>query len=104
MNIQELEYMSARAGEVAALMGDLSNPGRLRILCALAAGPMEVGALSRALALPQPTVSRHLATLREAGMVASSRDGTRVLNRLADPKVAELMAVLHRLYCAPPPD
>jgi ArsR family transcriptional regulator len=39
-----------------------------------------------ALALPQPKVSRHLAAMREAGLLAARRKGTWILYRL-DPRV-----------------
>jgi len=99
MNIQDMEYMSVKADEVAATMGYLSNPARMRILCALAVEEMSVGELVTMLGLPQPTISQHLTRLRESGLVASRRDGMRVLNRLHDPKVMQIMALLHKLYC-----
>ena len=110
MNIQEDKYsatadrpdpaaMAARAEDVAALLGRLSNPGRLRILCALIDGPCTVTALAEQLQMPQPTVSQHLGRLREAGLVASDREGHTICNRLADDKIVTVITVLHDLYC-----
>jgi len=48
----------------------LAEPTRRRILDALAEAEANVGALVDALALPQPTVSKHLRVLRDAGFVA----------------------------------
>ena len=105
MNIQEMEYkdlsrIAGQADEVARLMGHLSNPGRLRVLCALAAGPRGVCELAEMLGMAQPTLSQHLSRLRQAGLVESTRTGTAVSNRLSDPRLAEVMSVLYRLYCA----
>ena len=52
-----------------------SEPIRLRILAMLAHGELCVCHLHGALAAPQPTVSRHLAVLRHAGLVRARRDG-----------------------------
>ncbi|MEM1416491.1 MAG: metalloregulator ArsR/SmtB family transcription factor [Myxococcota bacterium] len=65
--------------EVAALLRMLGDTTRLRLLhllWRLQERPVPVGALVEALGLPQPTVSRHLALLREAGLVERRAEGT----------------------------
>jgi DNA-binding transcriptional ArsR family regulator len=58
------------------------DPTRLRILVYLATGEMTVGDIVKAVGLSQPTVSRHLAILRDANAVIDRRDGQRVYYRL----------------------
>lgn len=89
-----LDQLSARPeslGDVARFLRTLSDPTRLRLLGILQDGEQNVTALRRKLALPQPTVSHHLALLRSAGLVANRRDGKQVfysLNReIASPLV-----------------
>ena len=53
----------------------LADDTRLRILALLSAGEVCVCHIHGALDLPQPTVSRHLAYLRKAGLAAARRDG-----------------------------
>lgn len=53
-----------------------ADPTRLRLLGLLGEGEACVCDLTRALRLPQPRVSRHLAYLRRAGLVVDRRDGT----------------------------
>jgi ArsR family transcriptional regulator len=53
----------------------LADDTRLRILALLAAGEVCVCHIHGALDVPQPTVSRHLAYLRKAGLVGARRDG-----------------------------
>ena len=48
----------------------LAEPTRRRILDELVGSEASVGALVDALALPQPTVSKHLRVLRDAGFVS----------------------------------
>jgi ArsR family transcriptional regulator len=56
----------------------LADEGRLRILRAIDQAELSVAELVLALDMPQSTVSRHLKPMREAGLVASRRDGTSV--------------------------
>ena len=53
----------------------LADKTRLRILALLGNNEVCVCHLHDSLELPQPTVSRHLAYLRRAGLVAVRRDG-----------------------------
>lgn len=54
------------------------EPSRLRILELLSSKELTVNEIVEAIGLSQPTVSRHLAVLREAGMVIDRRDGQKV--------------------------
>jgi DNA-binding transcriptional ArsR family regulator len=45
-------------------------------------------------------VSRHLAALRDAGLIVSRRDGVRILHHLASPAVVDLLAVADRIAAA----
>jgi ArsR family transcriptional regulator len=52
----------------------LSDPTRLRILHLLRAGELCVGDLVTVLDVPQPTASRHLAYLRQIGLIATRKN------------------------------
>lgn len=67
----------------------LADPNRLMILHELKEGEMSVGQLIVNLGLPQSNVSRHLAVMRERGVVNTRRDGTTIYYSLSDPKIAE---------------
>ncbi|RMH01743.1 MAG: ArsR family transcriptional regulator [Planctomycetota bacterium] len=70
---------------------------RLRILIALRESPRCVTELEQILASPQSTVSRHLAILRQAGLVEVDRDGPWSIYRLprhTEPLRAALLATL----------
>ncbi|TVM19539.1 ArsR family transcriptional regulator [Oceanidesulfovibrio indonesiensis] len=62
----------------------LADPTRLRILRCLTHGELCVCDIMAALDMPQSTVSRHLATLRHAGLVAGRRGGKWMYYRLAE--------------------
>jgi ArsR family transcriptional regulator len=61
--------------ETVRILKALSDPTRLRIVLALSFKPCCVCELSAALDLPQPTVSRCLRILRDAGVVTTVRSG-----------------------------
>jgi len=72
----------------------LSSGKRLELLDLLAQGERTVEALARAEGLGLTTASAHLQTLKQAGLVATRRDGVRIHYRLAGEDVAALYALL----------
>ncbi|MFH1372946.1 MAG: metalloregulator ArsR/SmtB family transcription factor [bacterium] len=58
------------------------NQTRLKILALLSSGEMTVGEVVVEIGLSQPTISRHLAILREAEVVVDRRDGQQVFYSL----------------------
>lgn len=63
----------------------LSDPGRLELLAVLQQGERSVGELVGILGRSQPNVSRQLSHLSREGLVASRREGQKVIYRVADP-------------------
>ena len=85
---------SAPVHTLEQLFKALADDTRLRILALLAAGEICVCHIHGALGLPQPTVSRHLAYLRRAGLVATRKEGLWVRYRLAIPAQPQLAGVM----------
>jgi ArsR family transcriptional regulator len=69
----------------------LGHPVRLQILDILRRSPECVCHLEALLGKPQPYISQQLRLLREAGVVADSKDGLNVYYHLIDPQVAALL-------------
>jgi DNA-binding transcriptional ArsR family regulator len=63
-------------------MEALAEPNRRRIVALLAAGERPVTDIVDALPLSQPTVSKHLRVLRDAGLVVARPDAQRRMYRL----------------------
>jgi len=74
----------------------LASDKRLELLDLLAQGPRYVDALAGEMEMSVANISQHLQVLRNAKLVESERDGTRVLYRLADDSVLELWLDLRR--------
>ncbi len=81
----------------AQVCGGLADPNRILILYTLADRPRNVTELAEALGLPQPTVSRHLKTLRERGMVLAEREGQSVIYALADRRIIQALDLLRAM-------
>jgi DNA-binding transcriptional ArsR family regulator len=60
----------------------IAEPNRRAILSLLVSSQQSVGEIERQLRMTQPTVSKHLRVLREAGFVESTVDAQRRLYRL----------------------
>ena len=74
-----------------------SDPRRLIIIEALRHGERSVGELVKILGIPQAGASRHLAVLRDRGVVRTRREGTTVYYSLTDPKILEACDIVHRV-------
>jgi DNA-binding transcriptional ArsR family regulator len=72
----------------------IAEPNRRAILGLLLSSEQSVGEIERRLRMPQPTVSKHLRVLREAGFVESTVDAQRRLYRLKPEPLQELDAWL----------
>jgi len=72
----------------------ISEPNRRSILSLLAGSQHSVGEIERQLRMTQPTVSKHLRVLREAGFVESTVDAQRRLYRLKPEPFQEVNAWL----------
>ncbi|MBI3434776.1 MAG: helix-turn-helix transcriptional regulator [Proteobacteria bacterium] len=102
VGIGDLAAFERQAKDVADLLCALANERRLMILCQLVeAGEMTVGSLVDAIGISQSALSQHLAKMREEGIVTFRRDAHTLWYRIADERVEELFATLHRLFCKP---
>jgi DNA-binding transcriptional ArsR family regulator len=72
----------------------IAEPNRRAILGLLVSSQQSVGEIERQLRMPQPTVSKHLRVLREAGFVESTVDAQRRLYRLKPEPFQEVDAWL----------
>ncbi len=96
----ELQGLEAQASQVATLLRALANDRRLMILCKLVEwGEGNVTALAQTVGLSQSALSQHLAKMRDESIVTYRRDAQTLWYRIADPRIEELFATLHTLFC-----
>lgn len=81
----------------AELCKTFADPKRLIIINQLREGEVPVNELARVIGLPQAVVSRHLAILRDKGVVQYRREGTSVYYSLSNPKIGEACDMVHQI-------
>jgi ArsR family transcriptional regulator len=80
--------------QICQAVGDVK---RIQILYALHEQPRHVSALADLLEMSQPTVSRHLAVLRERALVVAERNGAAVVYRLAEPRLIDVLNMMRQI-------
>lgn len=98
-NASEPDPMDAAAAEASELLKALSNPARLRLLCALVPQDRTAGELTTLLGGTQSYVSGQLLRLRAEGLVSCERDGRIMRYRLSDPRVRPVLERLYEVFC-----
>src|SRR6202022_1642484 len=86
-----------RFDQFARVAQAMASGRRVEIVDVLANGERSVEELSRQVAMSVANTSRHLQILKEAGLVAATRNGTRVQYRLASPVVYQFWVALRSL-------
>lgn len=75
----------------------LGHPVRLRLLGFLAEGPRCTCEIEPAFDIDQSTISRHLITLKRAGILSSYKEGVKVMYRVQDKRVLGLLRTVSAL-------
>ncbi len=81
----------------AELCKTFADAKRLAIIHELRSGEKLVGELAQTLQVPHAVASRHLALLRNRGVVRPRREGTSVYYSLTDPKIVAACDIIHEV-------
>ncbi|HJF27879.1 metalloregulator ArsR/SmtB family transcription factor [Acinetobacter bohemicus] len=101
MNIaQNAKIDFSQVDTVTNCLKVLSNPDRLRILCVLVDGELNVQQIEESTDIHQPTLSQQLTVLRKNNIVNTRREGKQIFYQVSDPNVLVIMQTLYQLYCA----
>lgn len=76
----------------------LAEPRRRDILRLVWGRELPAGAIAAHFAVTRPAISQHLAVLKEAGLVAERRDGTRRLYRARPERLSDVLAYLQGFW------
>lgn len=91
--------MLAKAEGIAGMLSCIAHPSRLMIICMLLKREMFVQELIEKLGTTKGNISQHLRVLADRGLIQKRRDGNRIFYSIKDPKLAELIARIKKLYC-----
>ena len=69
----------------------LSDPTRTEILAMLKNGDMTAGEIAEHFNMTKPSISHHLAILRQADLVKDKKDGQKVIYSLNDETVSNVL-------------
>src|SRR5262249_56020941 len=95
-------YLYGNIHPMESAFAIVAEPNRRALLNLLASSERSVGELERELGMPQPSVSKHLRVLREAGFVESRVDAQRRLYRLRPEALLEVDSWLAPFPPLPP--
>ncbi|MFZ5902503.1 MAG: ArsR/SmtB family transcription factor [Chloroflexota bacterium] len=68
----------------------MGNSLRLQIVHLLREGPRRVNGIAEELGISQATISRHLAVLRNVGILSAQRQGTDMIYQIVNPKITDI--------------
>ncbi|HET9428179.1 MAG TPA: metalloregulator ArsR/SmtB family transcription factor [Allosphingosinicella sp.] len=95
-----ISEFAGQAGQATSLLKVMANEFRLLVLCYLVENKeLSVGELGERVGLSQSALSQHLARLRDEGLVTTRKEAQTVFYRVCDPRAAQLLALLHDLFC-----
>ncbi|MEX2671109.1 MAG: metalloregulator ArsR/SmtB family transcription factor [Phycisphaeraceae bacterium] len=77
---------------VVARLSAMAEETRLRIMLRLRDGECDVSTLAQELDVAQASISRHLAVLKQVGLVSVERHGRHAVCRVADESIYEICA------------
>ncbi len=85
--------------QIATVCKALSDETRQRILILLREQALNVGQIVEHFTLAQPTISRHLAVLRQAGLVTAKRARQQMIYKLAPDMINKFCADFSSAFC-----
>ena len=89
----------SKAEGVAGMLSCIAHPSRLMIICMLLKREMYVREFIEKLGTTKGNISQHLRVLADRGLIQKRRDGNRIFYSIKDPKLADLIARIKKLYC-----
>ena len=92
---------TSHVDDIAQLLKSIAHPIRLRILCLLQEEELSVGDILTTIPTTNGNISQHLAILRNQGIISSRKDASFIYNRIADPRVLDLIKNMQDMFCCP---
>jgi len=87
--------------QASMVLKALSHPLRLKILCMLGNGGVEVAVqeIVMATGASQSNISQHLSIMKGKGLIKARKNGNRVLYRLSDGRMMLLFSMMREVLC-----
>ena len=98
-----VDLMSARDEDIECALRSfkaMSHPLRLKILCTLGDREVSVQNIAGHVGTSQSNISRHLAMLRDEGILMSRKDANGVFYRVGDAGTLRLIGMMREVFCS----
>jgi len=82
--------------EISETFKALAHPARLKMVVGLIKDECNVTQIRKVLRLPQSTISQHLRTLKNAGIIKGRREGTKTCYRVINMRVKKIVEIIKR--------
>jgi len=82
--------------KVSETLKALGHPARLKIVAGLLKDECNVAQIQKVLRLPQSTISQHLRTLKNAGIIKGRREGNKTCYSVNDARVRKIVEIIKR--------
>ncbi|HSV95694.1 MAG TPA: metalloregulator ArsR/SmtB family transcription factor [Spirochaetota bacterium] len=92
-------FSDEQVNHTSEILKSIAHPIRLKILCFLMDGEKTVGEIEKEFGSSISNISQHLTVLRKIHMVNRRKEANFMFYSVKDPKIAELLGTLKRLYC-----
>lgn len=77
----------------------MGHPLRLKILCVLGDNELPVMDIVSQVGTTQSNISQHIDILREKEIITSRRDGSKILCKVRDPQILNLLDAMQQTFC-----
>jgi ArsR family transcriptional regulator len=77
----------------------MGHPLRLKILCVIGEQELPVMDIVSQVGTTQSNISQHIDILREKGIITSRRDGSKILCKVRDKNILNLMGAMQQTFC-----
>ena len=95
-----MDPVRRQSADVASgVLGPLSHPTRLLIICLLLERERFVQELLEEIGSTKGNISQHLRVLEQQGHIAGRKDANRVYYRVSDRRLGKLVQTVQSLYC-----
>ena len=89
---------NSKCRRVVNVLGQLCNPVRINVLCALSQGSCTVNELAKRSGTKLNNVSQHLKMLELSGLIEKQRRGKFVVCSIKDKRVLKLLGCLEKYF------
>jgi DNA-binding transcriptional ArsR family regulator len=97
---QLFEMKDENISKASKALKAMGHPLRLKILCVIGEHELPVMDIVSQVGTTQSNVSQHIDILREKEIITSRRDGSKILCKVRDKNILQLMQAMQKTFCA----